>query len=112
LPDVRVSTPWAFQRVKPRGEGGGSLTRLLRPALAHQRGLPDGCRLNDFEPPVFSEYPILREYQENLQRRGARLAGMSGSGSTLFGLFSEIGAARAARREIRARRTIAHLLTL
>jgi len=42
---------------------------------------------NDFERVVFPEYPELREVKRVLEGEGARVASLSGSGSTLYGLF-------------------------
>ncbi len=42
---------------------------------------------NDFERVVFPEYPDLREVKRVLEREGAHYASLSGSGSTLYGLF-------------------------
>jgi 4-diphosphocytidyl-2-C-methyl-D-erythritol kinase len=42
---------------------------------------------NDLEPPVFSWHPQIREMKEALVREGASLSLMSGSGSTVFGVF-------------------------
>ncbi len=54
---------------------------------------------NDFEKVVFSQYPELRDIKGALERAGSRYAALSGSGSTLYGLFSSSAdAAQAARR--------------
>jgi len=54
---------------------------------------------NDFEKVVFPQYPELRDIKGALERAGSRYASLSGSGSTLYGLFrSPVAAAKAARR--------------
>ncbi|HUI83999.1 MAG TPA: 4-(cytidine 5'-diphospho)-2-C-methyl-D-erythritol kinase [Candidatus Binatia bacterium] len=55
---------------------------------------------NDFERVVFPEYPELREVKEVLQRDGAQYASLSGSGSSLYGLFASGHAAEAAARRM------------
>ena len=42
---------------------------------------------NDFEPVIERRYPKIREYREALKSNGATVARMSGSGSTVFGIF-------------------------
>ena len=49
---------------------------------------------NDFERVVFPQYPELREVKRVLEREGAKYASLSGSGSTLYGIF-EAGAEKA-----------------
>ena len=64
---------------------------------------------NDFERVVFSEYPDLREVKRVLEREGARYASLSGSGSTLYGLFTsgEVAQAAAARVSASGLRAVA-----
>ncbi len=42
---------------------------------------------NDFESVVFPKYPALREVKRVLERTGAKYVSLSGSGSTMYGLF-------------------------
>ena len=44
---------------------------------------------NDFEKTVFAIYPELNQLKENLYSEGAFYAAMSGSGSTMFGIFEK-----------------------
>ena len=55
---------------------------------------------NDFERVVFPEHPELREAKRVLEREGALYAAMSGSGSTLYGLFASGEEANAAASRI------------
>jgi len=54
---------------------------------------------NDFERVVFPQYPELRDIKGALERAGSRYASLSGSGSTLYGLFrTQAEAAKAGSR--------------
>jgi 4-diphosphocytidyl-2-C-methyl-D-erythritol kinase len=44
---------------------------------------------NDFERVVFPKYPAIREAKRALERAGAKYVSLSGSGSTVYGLFLE-----------------------
>lgn len=81
-PGVHVSTGKAFSMITPR------------PALFDLRQLPElpvaewrQHIVNDFEAPIFALYPELVQAKEELYQQGAVYASMSGSGSSLFGLF-------------------------
>ncbi len=57
---------------------------------------------NDFERVVFPQYPELREVKRVLERQGAKYASLSGSGSTLYGVFESSEAAEQAAQKLSA----------
>lgn len=81
-PDVAVSTPEAYSLVTPAAPAV-SQKEIIRKPVAQWREL----MLNDFEKSVFAKYPVIGEIKETLYRAGAVYASMSGSGSSVFGLF-------------------------
>jgi len=75
----------APRQIFRRGRAENPLLELVRAGIK-----------NDFEEVVFPEYPELSEGKSALERAGAKYASLSGSGSTLYGLFASKEAARAA----------------
>jgi len=100
IPPFRISTPWsyeAFDRLTggKRKEGtrlGASYSTLadLLPVLK-----------NDLEIPALSRYPEIGRVKEEVIRRGAGGALMSGSGPVTFGIFSSKEEAEEAAKRIR-----------
>ena len=43
----------------------------------------------DFEQTVFKNYPKLSKVKENLYEKGAIFSSMTGTGSTIYGLFKK-----------------------
>ena len=81
-PGIHISTARAFSLCRPDDSGPSLRTVIARPIGAWRDAL-----VNDFETPVFQEYPVLRQIKEALYERGALYAALSGSGSSLFGIF-------------------------
>jgi 4-diphosphocytidyl-2-C-methyl-D-erythritol kinase len=57
-----------------------------------------GTVSNDFEEPVFSRHPRLKQIRDGLLKRGAADAALAGSGSAVFGVFQNPARARRAAR--------------
>ena len=62
---------------------------------------PAGLPVNDFEPVVFQQFPVLGKWKKRLIEAGATVAMMSGSGSAVFGVFSSLRRAREACKVLR-----------
>ena len=89
-PNIEISSTWAYKNFN------FSLTKTKKSIkLAHifsQRiDISDLKNLisNDFEEVVFQHYQELRDIKQLLYIRGALFASMSGSGSTIYGLFKD-----------------------
>lgn len=83
-PDEGVSTREAYAGVRPAVPELPLRERLAEPIARWQQVIK-----NDFESSVFAAHPRLAQIKEQLLAQGARYAAMSGSGSTLFGLFDQ-----------------------
>ncbi|MEK6756791.1 MAG: 4-(cytidine 5'-diphospho)-2-C-methyl-D-erythritol kinase [Bacteroidota bacterium] len=86
-PALHVSTTWAYTSLKPAQTiQRENLPILLRTNINNAPILREKLR-NEFEPVVFGNYPEVQQIKETLLNRGAELALMSGSGSSVFGFF-------------------------
>lgn len=87
-PGIHISTSWAFSKIRPKMpkihlnqiEFGGhnSLSNFKNNIV------------NDFESIVFNSYPEIKEIKDKMYDLGAEFSLMTGSGSTVFGIFPDI----------------------
>ncbi|MGN0211734.1 MAG: 4-(cytidine 5'-diphospho)-2-C-methyl-D-erythritol kinase [Muribaculaceae bacterium] len=80
--EISVPTALAYSRVTPK-PSDTPITEILRRPIAEWQG----ALKNDFEPSVFASFPQLAEVKAEMLRHGALYAAMSGSGSSIFGIF-------------------------
>jgi len=94
--DIGVSTKEAYQWLSTeltKRDKPPNIWRFCALCWSRQDGLS-----NDFEGPVFSRHPRLREIKDGLLKRGAADAALAGSGSAVFGIFRNPAQARRAAR--------------
>ena len=83
-PLVSISTKGAFGMITPQKPAINCRDIIEKPIKEWKELL-----INDFEAPIFKMNPELKDIKEQLYLNGAEYAAMSGSGSTIFGLFSQ-----------------------
>jgi 4-diphosphocytidyl-2-C-methyl-D-erythritol kinase len=81
-PGIHISTAQAFSRSRPNDRRPALLSLISRPVDQWR-----GAIVNDFEEPLLEDFPVLGQIKEKLYARGALYAGLSGSGSCLYGIF-------------------------
>jgi len=85
-PGLHIDTGEAYRKITPN--------TLMRDQLVNILGNPmdqwKDTLENDFEAGAFAKYPQLQSIKAQLYDNGAAYASMSGSGSSLYGLFKDI----------------------
>ena len=94
-PGIHISTKEAFEKVKPK-KVKQSLKSLINKSAVSVSDLQSIAK-NDFENYVFKTYPEIKEIKKELVASGAELAMMTGTGSTVFGIFTNLQKARSAK---------------
>jgi 4-diphosphocytidyl-2-C-methyl-D-erythritol kinase len=83
-PNIHINTTWAFSQLNISDKNFSIKAIISQPISSWKEKLK-----NDFEEPVFNKYPELKMIKEKLYKSGALYASMSGSGSTIFGIFEK-----------------------
>ncbi len=83
-PGIHVSTAEAYAGVQFSGNDVSLEACLMQPVETWKYTIH-----NDFEHSVFARHPSLKQIKEQLYREGALYASMSGSGSTIFGIYDQ-----------------------
>ena len=81
-PDVHVSTQEAYARIIPQSPQESIRDMIRCPVETWKNRL-----VNDFEAGVFARFPEIKTIKQKLYEKGAVYASMSGSGSSVFGVF-------------------------
>jgi len=83
-PGIHVNTGWAFAQLQPATPAKSLQEIIQQPITTWKDEL-----LNNFEAPVAKAHPAIADIKTQLYQQGAVYASMTGSGSTVFGLFEK-----------------------
>jgi 4-diphosphocytidyl-2-C-methyl-D-erythritol kinase len=85
MPPVQISTSEAFRGVKPMPVKDSLMELIYKPVAEWKNFIK-----NDFETSVFKNHVMIRGVKAALYEAGALYASMSGSGSSVFGIFDTV----------------------
>ena len=94
IPDVHIDTEWAYEQCKIILEAQREKVNFA--GFVQKEKIPFELFENDFEAIVVPAYPEIGQIKNSLRVHGARFASLSGSGSTVFGVFDEDADAKSA----------------
>ena len=81
-PGIAISTKLAFSLITPKVPDTNMEAIICEPVSSWKEKL-----INDFEQPIFNSFPELANIKETLYQKGAVYASMTGTGSTVYGIF-------------------------
>lgn len=84
-PGIHISTTEAYRGVVPNRESTSLVEKLKSLKVKEWKNEIK----NDFEQHIFKKYSVLENIKSKLYRLGAVYVSMSGSGSSMYGLFEE-----------------------
>lgn len=100
-PGIHISTNWAFQNLELT-----SHKKSLKELCEHSSITIDDIKdyaTNDFENIVYEKYPEIKSIKDKLDASGADFVSMTGTGSTVYGMFSNLQKARWVKEDFDAR---------
>ena len=94
IPDISISTPWAYSELINKLNSEELMPNFTGFFSGDYASLE--IFENDFERIVIPAYPEIGAIKQKLLELGARFASLSGSGSTVYGIFDEDASAKEA----------------
>ena len=87
IPEFLIDTGWAYSQIKNKLKSKNNSTKFAD--LKRRDFLSFKFFENDFEKIVIPAYPEIGSIKNKLLDSGAKFASLSGSGSTVFGIFDD-----------------------
>ena len=83
-PKIHIGTGWAFGNITPKIPNQSIKNIIQEPISIWKDKL-----VNDFELPAIKHYPEIGDIKTELYNQGAIYSSMTGSGSTVYGIFEK-----------------------
>jgi 4-diphosphocytidyl-2-C-methyl-D-erythritol kinase len=83
-PAIHINTAEAFKNITPSIPLKRIKEIIAQPIDTWRKEL-----INDFETSIFEKYPLIKKTKNELYESGAIYAAMSGTGSTVYGIFKD-----------------------
>ncbi len=83
-PGIHINTAEAFKDITPKRPSKSIKEIITQPTETWKNELK-----NDFEKSIFQKHPSIKKIKDDLYDNGAIYAAMSGSGSTVYGIFKK-----------------------
>tara|TARA_Y100000748_G_scaffold193946_2_gene162428 strand:- start:9407 stop:10237 length:831 start_codon:yes stop_codon:yes gene_type:complete len=87
IPDISISTKWAYGQIKNKLKSENIIPNFAD--LMRKNFLSSEFFENDFEKIVIHAYPEIGAIKKKLLDSGAKFASLSGSGSTVYGVYDD-----------------------
>lgn len=82
---THISTQMAYSSVQPKNPSVSLKNIIINGSLE----VWSNELINDFETPIFKQFPHLQNIKNKMLENGACYAAMTGSGSTIYGIFEK-----------------------
>lgn len=83
-PGIHINTGWAFSQLTPQKPSQILIDLIKQPVSKWKNFI-----INDFEAPVLKQYPQVAAIKDEMYTNGALFASMTGTGSTVYGIFEK-----------------------
>lgn len=84
-PNIHIGTTEAYAGIIPQ-KNKVDLKKIIKEPVANWKKIIK----NDFEHSIFPNHPTIKQLKEQMYANGALYAGMTGSGSAVFGIFKKV----------------------
>jgi 4-diphosphocytidyl-2-C-methyl-D-erythritol kinase len=83
-PGIHINTGWAFSEITPK-QPSKSVKEIIQQSITTWKDE----LMNDFEESLFKSHPEIKAIKEKLYTHGAAYSSMTGTGSTVYGIFEK-----------------------